>query len=141
VPGHRWCVLPATATFTPASPLRRRPQDEQRTLQTLNDRLAMQRLRKGDLERKIRDLGSLPDEAFEKFRGLSLKRLQQELSQVGAGGSASSCWGLSSRRLLPRGCQPGQLLPAGVVCACGCPTGPHLSGGPLPPPPARSTRS
>lgn len=103
VPGDRWCVLPAIATFTPASPLRRRPQDEQRTLQTLNDRLAMQRLRKGDLERKIRDLGSLPDEAFEKYRGLSLKRLQQELSQVGPRNrsGASSCWGLFSRRLLP----------------------------------------
>lgn len=45
----------------------------------------MQRLRKGDLERRIRDLGSLPDEAFEKYRGLSLKRLQQELAQVRRG--------------------------------------------------------
>ena len=42
-------------------------------------------LRKGDLERRIRDLGSLPDEAFEKYRGLSLKRLQQELAQVRRG--------------------------------------------------------
>lgn len=59
-------------------------QDEQRTLQTLNDRLAMQRLKKADLEKRIRELGSLPDDAFEKYRGHGLKRLQQELAQVNA---------------------------------------------------------
>ncbi|PSC68878.1 structural maintenance of chromosomes 3 [Micractinium conductrix] len=59
-------------------------QDEQSTLQKANDRLAMQRLKKGDLERRIRELGSLPDEAYEKYRGAALKRLQQELAQVNA---------------------------------------------------------
>lgn len=33
------------------------PQDEQSSLQRLNDRLAHLRLRKGDLEKRIRELG------------------------------------------------------------------------------------
>lgn len=73
----------ASALFASLLPPVSHVQDEQRTLQTLNDRLAMQRLKKADLEKRIRELGSLPDDAFEKYRGHGLKRLQQELAQVG----------------------------------------------------------
>ena len=59
------------------------PQDEATTLRTLNERLTQLRLKKGDYEKRIRELGSLPDEAFEKYRAHSLKRLQAELAQVG----------------------------------------------------------
>ena len=65
------------------------PQDEATTLRTLNERLTQLRLKKGDYEKRIRELGSLPDEAFEKYRAHSLKRLQAELAQVG--GRAGAC--------------------------------------------------
>lgn len=80
------CSCPPTRPSLP-SPVPPVPgpavQDEQSTLQKLSDRLALLRMRKGDLEKRIRELGSLPDEAYEKYRGTSLKKLQAELAQVG----------------------------------------------------------
>ncbi len=47
----------------------------------LTKRAALQQ-RAADLERKIRDLGSLPADAFEKFRGRPLKQLHRQLQQA-----------------------------------------------------------
>ena len=110
----------------PAPPRPLAPQDEQRTLQTLNDRLAMLRLKKGDLEKRIRELGSLPDEAFEKYRGHGLKRLQQELAQVGgcgcvgrgagrAGSCRAGCAPASQARCQPQ-CRPLRATGSALNC-------------------------
>ena len=94
-------------------------QDEQSTLQKANDRLAMQRLKKGDLERRIRELGSLPDEAYEKYRGAALKRLQQELAQArGGGGGGGGSWRRCRRRCCCCCCcMPARLLPSPTFTA------------------------
>ena len=47
----------------------------------LTKRAALQQ-RTADLERKIRDLGSLPADAFEKFRGRPLKDLHRQLQRA-----------------------------------------------------------
>lgn len=44
----------------------------------LSRRAALQQKR-GDLERKIRDLGSLPGDAFDKYRDKSLRELHRRL--------------------------------------------------------------
>lgn len=47
----------------------------------LSKRATLQQKR-GDLERKIRELGSLPADAFEKYRDHSLKQLLQLLQKA-----------------------------------------------------------
>ncbi len=57
-------------------------QDESRKVETLLSKRAAWQQKKSDLERKIRELGSLPAEAFEKYRDKSLTSLHKLLQQA-----------------------------------------------------------
>ena len=58
-------------------------QDEAKVTEQLLARQAALKLRRGDLERRIRDLGSLPAEAYgDAHRGKSAKQLQRALKQA-----------------------------------------------------------
>ena len=59
-------------------------QDEASKLDQLWAKRAILQQKKADLEKKIRDLGSLPSSAFDKFRNHSLSSLQQLLSKAQA---------------------------------------------------------
>lgn len=65
-------------------------QDESRKVENLLSKRAALQQKKADLERKIRDLGTLPADAFDKYRDQPLKMLhsllhkaQQELKKYG----------------------------------------------------------
>jgi len=71
-------------------------QDESRKVEGLLARRAALQQKRGDLERKIRELGSLPGEAFDKYRDKSLKELhrrlqtaQNELKKYGCAAAAN----------------------------------------------------
>ena len=51
-------------------------------METLLSKRAGLQQKKADLERKIRELGSLPAEAFEKYRDKSLSSLHKLLQQA-----------------------------------------------------------
>lgn len=57
-------------------------QDESRKVESLLSKRATLQQKRGDLERKIRELGSLPADAFEKYRDHSLKQLLQLLQKA-----------------------------------------------------------
>jgi len=57
-------------------------QDESRKVENLLSKRAGLQQKKADLERKIRELGSLPAEAFEKYRDKSLNSLHKLLQQA-----------------------------------------------------------
>jgi structural maintenance of chromosome 3 (chondroitin sulfate proteoglycan 6) len=56
--------------------------DGNRALEVLANRRTTLNLKKSDLERKIRELGSLPSDAFEKYRHISASDLQTRLRKV-----------------------------------------------------------
>eukprot|EP00887_Chlorella_sp_A99_P005387 scaffold1.g5387.t1 len=57
-------------------------QDERKVLESLANKRAVASHRKADLEKRIRELGSLPADAFEKYRGRPHKELQAQLQKV-----------------------------------------------------------
>ena len=57
-------------------------QDELRKVENLLSKRAGLQQKRVDLERKIRELGSLPAEAFEKYRDRSLASLHKLLQQA-----------------------------------------------------------
>ena len=57
-------------------------QDESRKVEGLLSKRAGLQQKKADLERKIRELGSLPADAFEKYRDKSLASLHKLLQQA-----------------------------------------------------------
>ena len=57
-------------------------QDELRKVENLLSKRAGLQQKRADLERKIRELGSLPAEAFEKYRDRSLGSLHKLLQQA-----------------------------------------------------------
>ena len=57
-------------------------QDESRKVETLLSKRAGLQQKRSDLERKIRELGSLPAEAFEKSRDKPLASLHKLLQQA-----------------------------------------------------------
>jgi hypothetical protein len=60
----------------------RHPQDEAKAMDRLLLRRAQLQQKKADLEKKIRDLGSLPADAFEKYRDTALPGLHRSLQKV-----------------------------------------------------------
>ncbi len=57
-------------------------QDESRKVESLLSKRAALGQKRGDLERKIRELGSLPADAFDKFRDTTLKDLLRLLQKA-----------------------------------------------------------
>jgi structural maintenance of chromosome 3 (chondroitin sulfate proteoglycan 6) len=57
-------------------------QDESRKVENLLAKRAALQQKKTDLERKIRDLGTLPADAFDKYRNEPLKRLHKLLHEA-----------------------------------------------------------
>ena len=57
-------------------------QDELRKVESLLSKRAGLQQKRADLERRIRELGSLPAEAFEKYRDRSLPSLHKLLQQA-----------------------------------------------------------
>jgi structural maintenance of chromosome 3 (chondroitin sulfate proteoglycan 6) len=57
-------------------------QDEQKALETLMSKRSALQGKRTELERKIKDLGSLPSEAFEKWRDHSLQELHKLLQKA-----------------------------------------------------------
>ena len=57
-------------------------QDEQKALETLMSMRSALQGKRTELERKIKDLGSLPSEAFEKYRDHSLQELHKLLHKA-----------------------------------------------------------
>lgn len=57
-------------------------QDESRKVESLLSKRAALQQKRGDLERKIRELGSLPADAFDKYQGTSLKDLLRLLQKA-----------------------------------------------------------
>ena len=56
-------------------------QDEQRTLEQMMAKRSGLEQKKGDLEKKIREMGTLPADAFEKYRDHSPKELHKLLQK------------------------------------------------------------
>jgi structural maintenance of chromosome 3 (chondroitin sulfate proteoglycan 6) len=52
-------------------------------MEVLASRRSALQAREGDLQRRIRDLGSLPADAFDKYKGKSTKALHKQLEKVG----------------------------------------------------------
>jgi hypothetical protein len=84
MPALQRCVLQqAHCSLRPTSLARCVLQDEAKVTEQLLARQAALKLRRGDLERRIRDLGSLPAEAYgDAHRGKSPKQLQRALKQA-----------------------------------------------------------
>ena len=61
-----------------------RCQDETRKVEALLARRAALAQKKADLERRVRELGSLPADAFEKYRGQPLPQLHKLLEKTQA---------------------------------------------------------
>ena len=57
-------------------------QDEQKALETLMSKRSALQGKRTELERKIKDLGSLPSEAFEKYRDHTLQELHKLLQKA-----------------------------------------------------------
>jgi hypothetical protein len=73
--------LPHVRTHQPRHP--HPAQDEAKAIEQLLARQAALKLKRGDMERRIRDLGSLPAEAYgDATRGKSPKQLQRALRQA-----------------------------------------------------------
>lgn len=58
--------------------------DTSRLVEDINTRRSALNLKKSDLERKVRELGSLPADAYEKHRSASAKELHSRLQKVNA---------------------------------------------------------
>lgn len=56
--------------------------DQERILDTLLSKRTQYTQRRDDISKRIRELGSLPTEAFEKYRSKSTKELHRMLKQV-----------------------------------------------------------
>lgn len=52
-------------------------------LETLTSRRAQLLQSKGEYEKKVRDLGTLPADAFDKYRGQSVAQLNKKLAGEG----------------------------------------------------------
>ncbi len=59
-------------------------QDESRRAEALLTKRAALQAKRADLERKIRDLGSLPADAFDKYRDQGLPALHRLLQKAQA---------------------------------------------------------
>lgn len=59
-------------------------QDESRKVEALLARRAALAQKKVDLERRVRELGSLPADAFERYRGQALPALHALLAKTQA---------------------------------------------------------
>lgn len=57
-------------------------QDEEKALETLMTKRTALQAKRSDLERKIKDLGSLPSDAFEKYHDHSLQDLRKLLQKA-----------------------------------------------------------
>lgn len=57
-------------------------QDEEKALETLMSRRTALQAKRSELERKIKDLGSLPSEAFEKYHDHTLADLRKLLHKA-----------------------------------------------------------
>jgi chromosome segregation ATPase len=57
-------------------------REQERVLDTLLSRRTQHTQRRDDITKRIRELGSLPTEAFEKYRSKSTKELHRMLKQV-----------------------------------------------------------
>ena len=56
-------------------------QDEEKALETLMSKRSALQAKRTELERKIKDLGSLPSEAFEKYQDHRLQDLHKLLQK------------------------------------------------------------
>ncbi len=59
-------------------------QDEQKTLEQMMAKRSGLQQKKGDLEKKIREMGTLPADAFEKYRDSGPKELHKLLQKCQA---------------------------------------------------------
>lgn len=59
-------------------------QDEEKALETLVSKRSALQGKRTELERKIKDLGSLPSEAFEKFQDHTVQELHKLLQKANA---------------------------------------------------------
>lgn len=57
-------------------------QDEEKALETLMSKRTALQAKRSELERKIKDLGSLPSEAFEKYHDHTLQDLRKLLHKA-----------------------------------------------------------
>ena len=57
-------------------------QDEEKALETLMSKRTALQAKRSELERKIKDLGSLPSEAFEKYHDHTLADLRKLLHKA-----------------------------------------------------------
>lgn len=78
-------------------------QDEEKALETLMSKRSALHAKRTELERKIKDLGSLPAEAFEKYQDYQLQDLHKLLQKSNTQlkkfrlGSAFGCFVFDSR--------------------------------------------
>lgn len=57
-------------------------QDEEKALETLMSKRTALQAKRAELERKIKDLGSLPSDAFEKYHDHTLQDLRKLLHKA-----------------------------------------------------------
>lgn len=138
----------------------RKTQDQVKAAEDNEDKVAQLSARRDELARKIRELGTLPADAFDKYRSKGLKELIKQLPKVGGGGHGAVVLGLglglwcgspklaAGARDVQRRCRAWQqaaftldvISSSQVTCALP----PSTISDPLPappPPPCRSSRS